>query len=80
MALKIYYLEDIGQGVRATLSAMLLSFAANEGKNVEHMRGAIDFARAQVALYNLDWPELIAQIEQTHRLTVPLSLKTLLTE
>jgi hypothetical protein len=62
MTLDMYFREDIRQGILAAMLVAVRTYVANEGSNAEHMRGMLDLAEAQTALYDLSWPALLAEL------------------
>lgn len=62
MSLDVYFREDIRQGILAAMLVAIRTYGANEGSNAEHLRGMLDLAEAQAALYGLSWPALLAEL------------------
>ncbi len=62
MALDVYFRDDIRQGIMAAMLVAIRTYVANEGLNAEHLRGMLDLAEAQAALYSLSWPALLAEL------------------
>jgi hypothetical protein len=62
MALDVYFREDIRQGILAVTLVAIRTYVANQGSNAEHLRGVLDLAQAQAALYGLSWPTLLAEL------------------
>jgi hypothetical protein len=62
MTLDVYFREDIEHGILAAMLVAIRTYAANEGANAEHLRGMLDLAEAQAALYSLSWPVLLSEL------------------
>ena len=62
MALDVYFAEDIRNGIIATTAIAVRTCAANGMANVDHIRGILDHAQAQAALYGIPWPSVIAEV------------------
>lgn len=62
MRLDVYFREDIRQGILATMRIAIRTYVANQGSNAEHLRGMLDLAEAQAALYGLSWPALVREL------------------
>jgi hypothetical protein len=62
MTLDVYFREDIRQGILAAMLVAIRTYVANEGSNAEHLRGMLDLAEAQAALYSLSWSALLAEL------------------
>ena len=62
MALDVYFREDIRQGILAATLVAIRTYVANQGSNADHLRGMLDLAEAQAALYGLSWPRLLAEL------------------
>ena len=65
MALEVYFREDIRQGIIASVLVAVKTYAANEGQNTDHLRGMLDLAQAQAALYGLSWPAIRAVVRES---------------
>lgn len=53
MALDVYFKSDLHQGIIATVTIAVRVYLANNAVNLEHIRGILDHAQAQAALYGL---------------------------
>ena len=62
MSLDLYFAVEIQQGITSTAIAILSTAIAHNGGNVEYVRGALDFARAQALNYGLPWAEMLEQL------------------
>jgi len=62
MALDVYYRSDVAQQITSTLISMLTTAQAHGGGNVEYLRGAWDFARAQAVSYGIAWSGLVDEL------------------
>jgi len=65
MALEVYFREDIQQGIIASVLVAIKTYAANEGRNTDHLRGMLDLAQAQAALYGLSWPAIRSVVRES---------------
>lgn len=62
----LYLTEDVQRGILATCQAVLTTAQASGTTNVEFVRGALAFARAQATLYGLAWPAMVCQLKEEH--------------
>jgi hypothetical protein len=60
MSLKVWFHDDIEQGIAAVTVAILSAARAQNGVNVEYCRAIIDTAKAHALLYGINWPKLAA--------------------
>ena len=59
MALDLYGQTNIERGLLSSLIMALATYAANDGRNTEHVVGVLDHAHAQAVLYGLSWPAIV---------------------
>lgn len=61
MAVKIYYKEDIQNGIVSELVAMLMAVLVSGG-DVRRLGPSIAALQAQAMLYDLDWEEITKSV------------------
>ena len=57
-----YLQDDVERGLRTSLTAVLTAVLADEGASAEYLKGVLDLAHIQAALYGIPWCDLLARL------------------
>jgi len=57
-----YLQDDVERGLRTSLIAVLTAVLADEGASAEYLKGVLDLAHSQAALYGIPWCDLLARL------------------
>ena len=63
-----YLQDDVERGLRASLISVLTAVLSDEGASVEYLKGVLDLARSQAALYGIPWCDLLARLSDVPEL------------
>ena len=57
-----YCQDDVERSLRTSLIAVLTAVLADEGASAEYLKGVLDLARSQAALYGISWCDLLMRL------------------
>jgi hypothetical protein len=63
-----YYQDDVERSLRTSLVSVLSAALADEGASVEYLKGVLDLARRQAALYGIAWCDLLSRLNDVPEL------------
>ena len=63
-----YLQDDVERSLRTSLISVLTAALADEGASVEYLKGVLDLARSQAALYGILWCDLWARLRDVPEL------------
>jgi hypothetical protein len=63
-----YLQDDVERSLRASLIAVLSAVLADEEASAEYLKGVLDLARSQAALYGIPWCDLLARLRDVPEL------------
>jgi hypothetical protein len=63
-----YLQDDVERGLRTSLISVLTAALADEGASTEYLKGVLDLARSQAALYGISWCDLLVRLREVPEL------------
>ena len=63
-----YLQDDVERGLRTSLISVLSAALADEGASAEYLKGVLDLARSQAALYGIQWCDLLTRLRDVPEL------------
>ena len=63
-----YLQDDVERGLRASLISVLTTALSDEGASADYLKGVLDLARSQAALYGIMWGDLLARLSDVPEL------------